>query len=47
MMRALRRELGAWLDAADGVFVLVPILLVSAVVVLAAGLFVTGIWSWS
>jgi hypothetical protein len=46
---------GAWLlrqfldclDAADGVFLETVILLVAAVVVLAAGLFATGIWSWS
>lgn len=43
----LLRELLDWLDAADGVFLETAILLVAAIVVLAAGLFATGIWSWS
>jgi len=43
----LLRQLLDGLDAADGVFLETVILLVAAVVVLAAGLFATGIWSWS
>ncbi len=47
MTRAGLRVLLSWLDAADGVFLETVILLVAAVVVIAAGLFATGIWSWS
>lgn len=46
-MKTAAAWLGELLEVADSVIVLIAILLVAAVVVLGAGLFLTGIWSWS